>query len=191
MTRRELVSGADIQGDYALLFVLQHHLQLGWGNCLQFWHVRKRSSASTIDFGILQKIVGTRRQVAGQLVYELFAALDLQSVVGETLSTDRRGSLGSHVAAAERTGAVGWIHEDFVRQFQKLVVQAVIKQAGQFLRCVGSGEIGTAYISEKKRITGQYGPRLERLDRFLVMGDQQAYALQRVSRSFQNFDPGL
>ena len=49
---------------------------------------------------------------------------------------------------------MGGIHLYFVGQLQQLVVQTVIKHPGQLLRRMGSGEIGTAYVSEKERIAG-------------------------------------
>ena len=126
MAGGKLFSGPYIQRDHALF---QHGFQFGGRDCFQLRQVGERGRSSAIDLRILQEIFGTRRQIAGQLSDELFAARDLQSVVGEALGTDRGGALGAHVAAAQRTGAVGGIHQHFVRQLQQLVMQAVVEHA--------------------------------------------------------------
>ena len=154
----------------------------------QLRQVGERGGASAIDLGILQEIFGTRRQIAGQLCDELFAGRDLQRVVGEALGADRGRTLGAHVAAAERTGAVGGIHQHLIRQLQQFVMQAVIEHACQLFGRVRAGKIGTAHVTDKQRVAGQYGPRLQRL---LIIGDHQADALQSMAWSFENLDSAL
>ncbi len=74
MAGGELITGSEIERD-PILF--QHGFQLRRRNCLQLRQVGERGGASAIDFGILQEIFWTRRQIAGQLSDELVAGLDL------------------------------------------------------------------------------------------------------------------
>src|SRR5580704_2071731 len=126
MAVSELIPRTNIECDYS---GVHHRLQLSDRNWRQFDEVGERGRALAINFCILEKVLGTRRQVGSQLLYELFPALDLQRVVGKPLGTDGGRALGTHVAAAEGSGTVRRVDEHIIREREQLGMQTVIEHA--------------------------------------------------------------
>ena len=72
MAGGELITRPNIERDPALF---QDSFQFRRRYCLELRQVGERRRASAIDLGVLQKIFGARRQIAGQLSDEFFPAL--------------------------------------------------------------------------------------------------------------------
>ena len=121
MPGSELVSGTHIERDFT---IAQHALQFSRFDRAQRGQFRQGCRTRAVHLGILEEILRPRWKIARQLRDELFPAPDLQRVVGQPFRADRRGALGAHVLAAERTRPVRGIDQHIVGQGEQLRMQA-------------------------------------------------------------------
>src|SRR5580692_9852904 len=77
------------------------------------------------------------------------------------------------------------IDKNFVGQGEQLAVQAVIKHSCQLCGVETLGKIGTAHVSEEKRIAGENSPGRGRL---LFVRNYQANAFGRMAGGFKSCD---
>ena len=144
--------------------------------------IGERRGAGAIELGVLREISGTLGKFAGEQVHEFFARFRLEREVGDALLADGGTALGTHLAAAQRAGAVRGIDLHRVGQGEELGVQAVVEQAGELLRRVIGREVGTSHVADEQGVAGEDGPGLGRA---FGIGYQDRDALRRVAGRFQ------
>src|SRR5579863_6967245 len=80
------------------------------------------------------------------------------------------------------------VNKHLVGEGENFVVQAVIEHARKLRGIVALGEIGAAYVSQEKRVTGQNRPGR---GGFLLVCNYEAHALLRMARGFERSDAHL
>src|SRR5262249_48980562 len=137
---------------------------------------------SAVQVSVPLEILGTRGKIVSQQVNEFLAGPRQQRIVRQALLTDRRGTLRTHLTAAERSGSMRRKDLRIVRKRQQLLVKALVRHGRQLLRRVGRRKVRPAHIAYKERVSGEEcsGPA-----GLSAIVHQNANALKGVSRSLQ------
>src|SRR5439155_759957 len=125
--------------------------------CPQSGHPRQAPGAPPVEVHFLCEILGRRRKVVGQQVYEYLTGSREQGVIRLPLLADGRGTFRTHLTAAERTRAMGGIDLRIVRKRQELLMKALVQDRGELLWGMGCREVRPAHVTHEESVSGEDG----------------------------------